>query len=125
MANPCLLYSSVFFGILLLYFCYKYNSKENMVLIVITLLGVCTSIVNHMYTHKVFRYIDRTTMIMGMIIIFIISMHNKMILPIVGIILSSFLYIFSKYVKNTVYHLFAHLTITITIIFLLHHYSIN
>jgi hypothetical protein len=119
MVNVRLLYSSVFFGALLLYFCHECYSKDNRALIAITLLGVFTSILNHMYTNKMYQYIDRITMVMGFILVFAISVENEIIIPIAGIALSSILYFFSKYTRNNSYHLFAHLFITITIIFLL------
>ena len=119
MVNIKLLYSSTFFGIILLFFCNEYYSNDNNLLICITLLGIFTSILNHISKYKVFKYLDRATMVIGFIIILYISIQKKLIISILGIIIATFLYFLSKYTGNNLYHIFTHLLITIIIIFLL------
>ena len=119
MANINLLYSSTFFGIILLFFCNEYYSNDNILLICITLLGIFTSIFNHISNYKVLEYLDRATIVIGFILILYISIQKKIIIPILGIIITTFLYFLSKYTENDLYHIFTHLLITIVIIFLL------
>ena len=117
MTNINLLYSSIFFGIILLFFCCKYNN--NKLLVNLTIIGVLTSILNHMYQDELLQCIDRITMIIGAFIILHILIKENKILPILGILLTIFLYFLSKYTKNDLYHFYAHILITIIIISLL------
>ena len=117
MANINLLYSSIFFGTILLFFCCKYNS--NKLLVNLTIIGVLTSILNHMCQDELLQSIDRITMVIGVFIILYISIKENKILPIIGILLTIFLYFLSKYTENDLYHFYAHILITIVIILLL------
>lgn len=118
-SNTLLLYSSIIFSIILSFFCYQFYENDNVILIWLVFLGLFTSIVNHMYKYQVFQYVDRITMIIGFLSILYISVERKLCIPIIGIIFTSFLYFLSKYTENILYHLFAHLFVTITIVFLL------
>jgi general stress protein CsbA len=112
MTNINLLYSSIFFGIILLYFCCKYN--DNKLLIILTIVGVHTSILNHMYENDCLQYIDRLTMIIGFIYL---SKNNYQVLTL--LLLTILLYFLAKYTENDIFHFHAHFLITITIILLL------
>lgn len=118
MTNINLLYSSIFFGTILLLFCCKYNN--NKLLVNLTVIGVLTSILNHMCQDELLQCIDRITMIIGTFIILYISIKENRILPILGILLTIFLYFLSKYTGNDLYHFYAHILITLVIILLLY-----
>jgi membrane-bound ClpP family serine protease len=114
MTNINLLYSSIFFGIILLYFCCKYN--DNKLLIILTIVGIYTSILNHMYKNQCLQYLDRIIMIIGFIYLFIIK-NNYQVLSL--LLLTILLYFLAKYTENDLFHFYAHFLITITIILLL------
>lgn len=117
--NKNLLYSSIFFSIILFYYCYKYYSNKNILLILLTLIGIITSIQNHMCCSNTLKYIDRIIMIIGFFILLYICNKKNKLINFSGAILASIFYFLSKYNKNTLYHFFTHFFITITIISLL------
>jgi hypothetical protein len=119
MVNINLTYSSIFCGIVLLYFCCEYYSNDNILLIWLTLIGIFTSILNHSYKNNLLQCIDRITMVIGFFIILYISNKRNTKIISLGIILTVFLYLLSKCENDNLYHLYAHLLITVNIILLL------
>ncbi len=108
--NILLLYSSLFFGciqsiIIFNYIHINYNYG------IFILFGIFTSIINHGFTHILFKYLDRLTMYIGYIINTIMSLENIILLTILN--LSVIFYMLSKKFNYSVIHIFSHLLIII------------
>jgi hypothetical protein len=123
MANHTLLLSSFFFGIINIAI-YLHCEINNLIrkcrcpiyfryLEIISLIIIFTSIVNHATTNNIYKWFDRIAVIIGFIICLIIYYKYKLDSIIVILLICIILYGSAKYDNNNLYHILAHLLITI------------
>lgn len=105
MTNKMLFITSICFGYINIYLS---NSNEK----IIILLGTITSILNHYYSNKYIKWIDRIyiTSVLIRNVIFI----EDMILFQIGNICGAITYILSKIFKKTYLHVLAHFFVTLS-----------
>ena len=112
MNNLFLFYSALFFGSSLLLGCISigFTSTIQIWYFVFLCWGVLISLLNHGLNIKKLRFLDRCTMICGILINIYIYLNNLKIpnLSIVCTFFGSVLYILSKLFKNTTFHMIAH-----------------
>lgn len=118
MVNQILISSSIICGIIHT-IAYSTNTNINLLFVLVTMIGISTSIWNHAVTCKIAKIIDRTTMCCAAIFDFYyITIVNKKCL-ILLLLMSISLYILAKYYRINTFHIMAHFTLTLTHILLI------
>ncbi len=111
MANFLLFKSTLFFSIFHLLMLNQYEVPVIFMLMI--LINLATSVINHGLTDNFFVYLDRFTISIGIIIDFYyIVFHFKEFMLFVLLCQSIILYILAKMTRNDFYHLLSHCVIT-------------
>jgi len=125
MSNIILFKSSLVLS-LIHYIVYLYYKPNNIILLYIFIIGLGASILNHLMTNELIKFIDRIVMLLAAIIESIIiiklDLTNQLICFsfLKGAII---LYIFAKLYKKTIIHALAHILLTMNHIILMRYYS--
>ena len=121
--NKLLMLSSVVLGIILSIkvFLHYQKLKKHPVLIIVIVIGILTSILNHSSKSKCLKYIDRIWMIVSLLVIADILKHvdNNKILCYYLLIISVLLYLTKYFIKNNISHLLCHIVITLCLILII------
>lgn len=142
MANIVLLYSSYFFGSIHLFYII-YTNSNNILLNVNIFYGILTSIINHKITSEIAKWIDRSAMLIGIIIdVYIIESIDIDYIRYFSyyfLFLSILSFISSKYISNftlhnnnyysikileTSFHITSHLLLTLSHLFILYYFQL-